>query len=54
MYSLSEVFSNELIVHCSEIYGSPNLITQVLLIYCKSNSCYDYQLKMVHKGLKKG
>ena len=29
------------------------MINQVILIY-KSNRCYDWQLKVVQKGLKKG
>ena len=30
------------------------MIYQVILILCEFNRCYDWQLNMVPKGLKKG
>ena len=39
------------VVHYTKIERSPNLVTQVNLIYCKFNSCYKYQLKAVLKEL---
>ena len=32
-----------------DIDGSQNLVAQIILIYCKSNSSYDYQLEGIQK-----